>query len=271
MIPVELLAIAQWACWRRENAVPTTVTKVPYNPLTRQRANVADPATWVTYREAVALKWKYDGLCFALTKHDPYCGIDLDHCVENGVPNAWALQVIDRLASYTEFSPSGNGIRILVKAKLPPGRRRNERIEMYDDARFLSITGNQIQPGPAIIQERQREINALHAELFPKPKSEDTQRNRTFTPTLEDRELIERARQASEKFDRAWSGELTDWGGDHSRADLYLCGRLAYWTKGDAARMDRLFRQSALMREKWNTRHGHASYGELTITAALAG
>ncbi|MFQ7644172.1 hypothetical protein, partial [Ruthenibacterium lactatiformans] len=38
----------------------------------------------------------------------------------------------------------------------------------------------------------------------------------------------------------------------HSEADIALCNALAWWTNCDAARVDRLFRQSGLMREKWD-------------------
>jgi hypothetical protein len=42
---------------------------------------------------------------------------------------------------------------------------------------------------------------------------------------------------------------------------------LAFWTQGDAARIDNLFRGSALMREKWN----RADYRERTIRKAVDG
>jgi len=59
--------------------------------------------------------------------------------------------------------------------------------------------------------------------------------------------------------------------GDRSRADLALCGMLAFWTNGDPARIDQLFRRSALMRAKWDERHAAdgATYGEMTIAKAL--
>jgi hypothetical protein len=59
-------------------------------------------------------------------------------------------------------------------------------------------------------------------------------------------------------------------GGDHSRADLALCAELAIWTKKDAAWMDRLFRQSALMRPKWDEARGTHTYGQRTIGKALS-
>ena len=67
------------------------------------------------------------------------------------------------------------------------------------------------------------------------------------------------------------NGSLDAHGGDHSRADLALCGLLAFWTHGDVARIDRLFRNSALMRDNWDERHSSdgTTYGEMTIAKTL--
>ena len=48
-----------------------------------------------------------------------------------------------------------------------------------------------------------------------------------------------------------------------------LCVRLAFWTR-DPDQLDRLFRQSGLMRAKWDTKHGAQTYGHMTIAKALA-
>jgi putative DNA primase/helicase len=72
------------------------------------------------------------------------------------------------------------------------------------------------------------------------------------------------------KFTRLWMGDLSEYGGDHSRADAALCVLLAVYTRGDAERMDRLFRASALYRPKWDRPSGGSTYGRRTIAAALA-
>ena len=76
-----------------------------------------------------------------------------------------------------------------------------------------------------------------------------------------DQELIERAKLAKngDRFARLWAGDTSEFGGDHSRADLALCRMLSFWCKGDVERVDRLFRQSGLMREKWYSTRASAS------------
>lgn len=54
---------------------------------------------------------------------------------------------------------------------------------------------------------------------------------------------------------------------------MALCSLLAFWTGGDPQQMDRLFRDSDLMRPKWDEQHyaDGSTYGEKTIERAIAG
>ncbi len=86
---------------------------------------------------------------------------------------------------------------------------------------------------------------------------------------LNDSQLIERAMAAKNgaQFAALWLGDTSGYGGDHSSADLALCGMLAFWAGPDAGRIDRLFRQSGLYRQKWD----RPDYRAATIRRALAG
>ncbi|MCH7661511.1 MAG: SUMF1/EgtB/PvdO family nonheme iron enzyme, partial [Euryarchaeota archaeon] len=55
-----------------------------------------------------------------------------------------------------------------------------------------------------------------------------------------------------------------------SEADLALASQLVFWTGGNTAVVDRLFRGSGLMRPKWDESHGERTYGQMTISKALA-
>src|SRR5205085_10879359 len=72
------------------------------------------------------------------------------------------------------------------------------------------------------------------------------------------------------KFSSAWAGDSSEYD-SASEGDLALCRHLAFWTGCDASWMDRLFRQSGRMRDKWDKRHGHGTYGNITITKAIDG
>lgn len=89
----------------------------------------------------------------------------------------------------------------------------------------------------------------------------------------DDAELIQKATAARNgaKLRRLWAGDTSGHGKDDSAADLALCDLLAFWTGPDPTRIDSLFRQSGLMRRKWDEKRGATTYGERTIRTALDG
>jgi putative DNA primase/helicase len=103
----------------------------------------------------------------------------------------------------------------------------------------------------------------VHAEVFAERIARKTRVRPpqiTSIVSQSDEELLDRARRArnGERFSRLY--DLGQWQADfpsHSEADLWLLARLMFWTRGDEARADRLFRGSKLMREKWNCESYH--------------
>jgi primase-polymerase (primpol)-like protein len=270
--PVELLEYKQWVLWRNA-AVDGRMTKLPISPWSGKPAACDKPQTWSTYNHVryALRRFPCNGGGFVFTEQDPFCGIDLDGCRNaNGLilPEAWSA--ISRLDSYAELSPSGGGVHILVKAKLPGRGRRAGGIEIYDSARYFTVTGQHIEGTPLSIQERQSELDDLLEELFSFPTKPRTVRPPVVT-SRSDEELIESAKRArnGERFKRLWNGDISEYGNDHSRADAALCCILAFWTGGNAQRIDRLFRLSSLVREKWDRPTGGETYAALTVRAAI--
>jgi hypothetical protein len=216
-----------------------------------------------------------------LTQANPFVGVDLDHCrdPETGAIEKWAREIIAFLWSYTEVTPSGTGFRIFLRATLPPEGRKHGRVELYDDRRFLTVTGWHVPGAPETIQHRQEETRELHAHYFPPTEPRTTTNEHHPPPTVdtpvtsltaEDRALYIKACTAKDglRFAGLWNGDTNGYPSP-SEADLALCSMLGYWGNGDAARIDRLFRQSGLYRAKWDEQRGGQSYGERTIARAL--
>lgn len=136
--------------------------KIPKNPHNGQNAQSNNPATWSTASQAWAAKCRYgwDGIGFVFTIESGVVGVDIDKCFIGGVMNPEAQQVIGCLNSYTEFSPSGTGIHILVQGKIP-NSLKSERIEIYNELRYFTVTGNQYQ-STGYIAERQNELDAIY-------------------------------------------------------------------------------------------------------------
>ena len=276
-IPQELQTHRQWVTWRIEqrNGKPT---KVPYSPTTDRKAESDNASTWGTFSEAVAdyQAGRGDGIGFMFSPNDPYAGVDLDHSrnPQTGEVEQWALDAVRLLNSYTEVSPSGTGLHILVRGRLPEGRRKSGHVETYDAGRFFTVTGQRLDGTPWTVEDRQAELEAYHTAIFGKPSDGKAEMpGAKGTNSLSDLELISRASAASgnagPKFAALWRGDTAGYA-SQSEADLALCSYLAFWTNGDAARIDSLFRQSRLWRPKWDERHGARTYGQATIEKVLS-
>jgi len=288
-IPETLRQREQWVCWREEKR-DGKPTKIPVTPRIGAFASSTEPETWTGFEPAL----KYtdtehaDGVGFVFTDDDPIVGVDLDDCRDpqtDDVDDA-ALDIIERLDSYTEVSPSGTGYHVIIKGELPEGRNRRGSIELYDTARFFTVTGDYVAETPNRVARRQDALVAIHHEYVQDTDTdaasesehrgatdEQSSPNGTVDVDLEDGELLEKATNASNgtKFERLWNGNTVGYD-SQSEADMALCYLLAFWTGSDRTRMDQLFRQSGLLREKWDEVHyaDGSTYGEKTIERAIA-
>ena len=291
-VPSEFVAVDQWICWREEER-DGKPTKIPVTPGTGAFASSTDRETWTDFETArnYAESDEADGLGFVFSEDDSFVGIDLDDCrdPETRSIDDDARDIVNRLDSYTEISPSGTGFHVLIEGDLPDGGNRHGSVEMYESARFFTMTGDRVDVKPQTVEARQEALAKVHREYVQEPSmggdgasEETTYSVDTETPglpeesvtevDLSDEELLEKARDASngEKFNRLWRGG-TSGHPSQSEADMALCCLLAFWTGGDAMRVDQLFRQSGLLREKWNEVHfsNGDTYDERTVKRAI--
>ncbi len=267
MIPPELVEWEQWVVWRAE-ARDDRVTKVPYRPDAPQlRASVDDPTSWGAYHQARRVPG-VDGIGFVFTAEDPYTGIDLDNCIRSsGAIHEAAAEIVRTLGGYVEPSPSGRGLHIIVRAEHRGERHRTSDtpwggvLEIYDRRRYFTISDRGVG-APAY---RQRELNRVVDELLPATGKEVNQPGVRAALALDDQELLDRmfASRRGADIRALYEGA----GRDPSAGDLALCNHLAFWFGGDPERIDRVFRSSGRMRDKWE----RADYRERTIDRAVAG
>lgn len=272
--PVELARRPQWVAWRLtpRDGEPKP-TKLPYNAHTGALASTTDPTTWASFEEACAFctSHKCSGVGFVLAPDDPYVGVDLDACRDptSGRIEGWAKTIIRRLNSYTEISPSGTGLRIFVRGELPAHGRRKGKLEVYSQARFLTVTGEHYLSTPETIQDRAQELLEWHYSVFGAPPEQRANGHVNRLPVLlADADLLLKARSADNglKFWALWNGDYSAYS-SQSEADLALINELAFWTGPDESRLDQLFRSSGLMREKWD----REDYRARTINKSLEG
>ena len=262
----ELAPRRRWACYQKILDPNTDkCSKKPISAITGRGAKSNDPRTWCTLDKALhflSVRKDLSGLTLALTSYDNLVGIDIDHCInEKGEISDVALEIIKSADSYTEISPSGHGIRILLRGELPKGSRKNtlNGVEMYDSDRFLTITGNHLLSAPMVLNTRPLQVKEIHKRFLQKERHYITEVEVSIPKTkrsleLEDDELVELASYAAngDTFEYLYEGDWSDYP-SQSEADAAFCCMLAWWSGWNAEQMDRIFRTSGLYREKWES------------------
>ena len=276
-IPQELKNLPNWICWK---AVPQPrpddpehIGKIPINPRTGGKAQSNNPDTWTDFDTALKASEQHSGIGF-MFGNSPFFGVDVDKAepdirefLDGG--NGIVSEFIHALRSYAELSPSGKGIHIICRGELPNGARRRGNVEMYDSGRFFTVTGNNIGEYTAV-EDCTEAIKPLHEKYLGGTRSEPAQRVIQTAPlpcsVSEVLEAASRAKNGS-RFQALYAGNCSEYT-SQSEADMAFCNMLAFWTGRNAALMDEIFRNSGLMRDKWDRRQSGSTYGALTIQKA---
>ncbi len=260
-LPEEIKKNGSFCCWNLEE-INGRNSKIPYDPITGQRAKSNDKSTFTVFE--IASSKAYDGIGIGI--FDGVCAIDLDHCIaEDGTFAPSAQSIINLMHSYTEYSPSGEGVHILFHAdgfKYDSDKyyimNHNNGIEVYvagATSKFVTVTGNEIETHYEF-GDRTEELKLLLEQYMkrPIPEEKTTARNaiNAVNPLSDDTELLEKAMNSRNgtDFQNLWNGSWKGKYQSQSEADMALCSSLSFWTGADAGRVDQLFRQSGLMRDK---------------------
>jgi putative DNA primase/helicase len=276
-IPNELKECAQWVMWKKEQR-NNKWTKIPYQ-VNGEAAQSNSRDTWSTFDEVSSEflnNTKYDGVGFMFSKEDEYIGIDIDDCMDGEIVNKFAAEIINLMDSYTEYSPSGTGVHIIVKGELPEhitgtGKKDSKKgLEVYRHGRYFTFTGHRENDNDVF--ERTDEIEDLFREHFKVQKPIKIDKN-SKQIDLTNADLWRKMFNAKNgvSIESLYKGNLIN--NDHSSSDLSLCNHLAFWTGRNADQMDSMFRESHLFRTKWDKVHFSTgeTYGEMTIKQAVEG
>ena len=155
-VPEPLRELPGWLMWRFEQFVgEAKPRKIPFwADGTRRHGQQGAPqdrarlTTFVAARDA-AVRAGFDGVGFAPLKEFGYVFLDFDNCVDVvGHTNAEVEAIVNR--TYAEYSPSGKGIRAVLKGDL--GNHKSTTtpdqygFETFSSSGFVTLTGN-ILPG----------------------------------------------------------------------------------------------------------------------------
>ena len=125
--------------------------------------------------------------------------------------------------------------------------------------------------GKVQIPNRQKELDEFIKKIFGEHPLKDTKRS-FITTNLSDKMLLKNLKSGvnGHKYKKLWEGDTSDYD-SQSEADLALCNRLALLSGNNTEQIDKLFRQSGLIRDKWDEMRGEETYGQMTIRKAIEG
>lgn len=256
-----------------------------------------DKKTFYSYDEMMKIKKDYEGIGIGI--FDSYCGIDIDHCIDDkGSLSEVAKDIIKTIKSYTEKSLSGTGIHIIFKCENQEqinsmkyytkmnenqlqknGFKETGGLEIYQgnfDNRYLTLTGNVINKELATIDFDT--IKKVIEKYMKKPESNyqsNLQKTTTYqNNTSEDEKFLQIGLQKDDKLIELWNSTPSGSGGNESETDQALMNKIAFWTNKNETLMKLYFEQSPYFQrkddyhqKKWNTRE---DYQQSTISKAIA-
>lgn len=295
-VPLELKNLPQWVLFKLEwNEKKQKFTKPPYSPKTKRKLGMKSDESWkdstVTFDEIISIFMtspNFDGIGFVFSKDDPYVGIDIDDCITNGHLHEDAKEIFFSFGSYSEYSPSGTGLHIIIKSNKPDSWskktkdiRTNITYEMYDRARYFTFTANLIQEGfQEIKQIHETKLTQFYLKYWNTTHTQggESQQLSNVIPFYNSEENLKFLQIGMEKDSELKSlldGE-TRKKDDESSNDFYIMRKLAYWTNKDPELMREVFEQSRYYSlkdqkhlEKWELRRND-QYAISTINNAIS-
>jgi putative DNA primase/helicase len=248
-VPASLKKISNWVHWQRKLDENGKSTKIPYVVGSSKKAATDNPSSWGTFKKAVNSATSERGVGFVLPPSGKLFFIDLDHVInlQSGAMMPWANRLIRELNSFAETSPSGTGIHIYgrVKGTVPSEGIKKGSIEFYTTGRYTTVTGRHLSFTPSELREVEVSwlYKLLQCDVF------------TFHNDAKYEALFN-------NVDEGWT---TLGYPSQSEADMALCGFLATRLGSNPDDIDRAYRLSGLMRDKWDEKRADSTYGLDTI------
>lgn len=267
-VPNRMKQLDSWGYWKLSKTTDGKLTKLPINATTMNLAKTNDANDWTSYsnciQKAKEVKQQVSGLSFRFTKEQHITFIDLDHCIENGVINAFAKNICDRFKdTYQELSQSGTGIHIFAIGNIEKAVH-TEKIEMYDWGRYVAFTGKCINEKE--ICDYQEEITKLYEENV--KIDAIYEKKELIYDATDEQSVLENIKKSSSgfKFQELFSGMVEK----NSENTLALASILAFWTNKNEAMIKDIMLKSGLKREKFFDKRQNITWLDYVIQKAIS-
>lgn len=290
-LPMTLIQTAAFCNWQYE-LQHGKWSKVPINPRTGQHAKANNRDTFGIFDDAVAFMKRKPETGLGVGVFDDLCAIDIDDCVDDqGNLSPLAVDIITSMDAYTEYSPSGNGIRILFTAsdfvydkdkyyimnsgtskdgiQLETLNGKQQQLEVYvagATSKYLTVTGNTLTPGYGLRERKAKLQTILDRYMLRNVKGESSTQKGGSGGTENWQTLLQQALKDDPELRFLYNLEPDQPNRDNSRDDLALLNKLATRLKGDPTAMRKAFQGSPLGQRKKAYRE---DYLKRTIAKAL--
>jgi Family of unknown function (DUF5906) len=176
-IPASLAERRQWLLWRyEEKKGAKKPLKMPYWASGRRRVgtqgDTRDRASLVGLEEARAVyeaaPSRWAGVGFAFLPGDGLTGVDMDDHVDpdTGEISERCQNIVDACSSYTEFSPSGKGVHIIVGAETETNKSDDIGLEIFCGSQYFTFSGRHWSSTPSeVIDIDAGVLRRLHATV----------------------------------------------------------------------------------------------------------
>jgi len=254
-IPPMLKQRRNWVAW----GIRDVPLKSPFNPVSLlsgrplpAKAGVRE--TWGSYQNAVECvkRGLASGIGYEFDGNGMY-GVDLDHVIDgDGKLTPQAHEVVGKLNSYTEISPSGTGLHIFVmapSANITRHRKKDYFLEIYNEGRYFTVTGN-VYGSIRAIETRTTELQNIHDKflLLDTTRNVVNLPNPTMTSSAEQERFLHIGLDRDKAFAAMWAGQRRN--RNESSDDIALMNKLAYWCNADPDTMIRAFLSSPYHAQK---------------------
>jgi putative DNA primase/helicase len=253
-IPSKLKTQKNWVVW----GIRGSPEKSPFNPesllcgrLAPAKAGIKE--TWGSYENAVKCVRKGLALGIGYEFDGSLYGVDLDNVIDDkGALMPQAKEIVGKLDSYTEISPSGKGLHIYVFAHDADTKRHRTKegfLEIYNEGRYFTVTGN-VYGSRNTIENRSQELQSIHDEFLFREKSKDLITKLAYIPmqSNEKEKFLQMGLSRDKVFQALWAGERKS--SDESAGDMALMNKLAYWCNADPESMIQAFLKSPYFAQK---------------------
>lgn len=233
-IPEDLRKLNQFVCWDLISG-----RKVPINPHDGSYAKANDSSTWGSFDQCFdrVSRNLNRGIGFEFSESDQFCGIDFDHCLEDGkfiddITRAFFM-ILWRSKTYCEISQSGNGLHVIVKNTVPDeilrtnkgGRKFSEFCEIYQSSRFFALTGDLFHS-----MTKSPRVRSIESRLWKRClkilDAGDFQKFIDLSDPKRSSDPISQRLESDSLFRAAYNGDSSRWDNDKSDRDIYVMSQL---------------------------------------------